>query len=130
MHRLGRGIPADFYSTWLPASIEQGDVYAAEAGGIAVGIATTERQDGSLYIRQLAVDPTRQRSGVGRFLLARLEEVARARGDKGMTLMTAEMMDHLVGLYLGFGFEIVRRGPSASGLDPHTRVFMEKRLSP
>lgn len=129
VRRLGGEIPADYYNAWLPASIDRGDVYAAEGAGMLAGVATTARKESGLYLRHLAVDPAQQRSGLGRFLLVRLEEVARARGDSAMTLETAEMMDHLVRLYLGFGFEIVRRGPPDHGRDAHPRVFMEKKLT-
>ena len=130
LRRLGREIPPGYYDAWLPASIDDGDVYAADTGGVLVGVATTQRKESGLYLRHLAVDPTLQRSGAGRFLLTRLAEVGRARGDKAMTLETAEMMDHLIRLYRSDGFEIVRRGPPDHGLDPHLRVFMEKKLTP
>jgi GNAT superfamily N-acetyltransferase len=127
LRRLGREIPADYYK-WLPASIERGDVYvAADADGLA-GVAATERRDTSLYIDRLAVDPSRQASGLGSWLLAHLAEVARARGDRTMSLETAEMMDHLIRLYCRHGFEIVRRGPPSHGLDAHIRVHMVKPL--
>jgi GNAT superfamily N-acetyltransferase len=127
MRRLGREIPADYYK-WLPASIERGDVYvAADANGLA-GVAATERRDTSLYIDRLAVDPARQASGLGSWLLVHLEQVARARGDRTMSLQTAEMMDHLIRLYSRHSFEIVHRGPPTHGLDPHTRVHMVKPL--
>ena len=129
VRRLGREIPADNY-VWLPEAIEAGDIYVAEAAGAIVGVATTKRRDGGLYLRQLAVDPTQQKAGLGSFMLVRLEAMARARGDKTLTLETAEMMDHLVRLYRRHGLEIVRRGPPDHGRDAHTRVFMEKKLAP
>src|SRR5471032_3130487 len=129
VRRLGREIPADNYAG-LPEEIEGGDIYVAEAAGAIVGVATTKRRDGGLYLRQLAVDPAQQRTGLGSFMLIRLEELARACGDKTLTLETAEMMDHLVRLYRRHGLEIVRRGPPDHGRDAHPRVFMEKKLGP
>src|SRR5262245_13241355 len=125
--RLGREIPPDYYK-WLPASIERGDVFVADESGRIVGVAATERRDTGLYLDRLAVDPAQQGSGLGSWLLVRLEEVARARGDRTMSLTTAEMMDHLIRLYSRHGLEIVHRGPPEHGLDPHTRVRMVKTL--
>ena len=127
MRRLGREIPADYYK-WLPASIERGDVFVADEAGRIVGVAATERRDADLYLDRLAVDLAKQGTGLGSWLLIRLEEVARARGDRSMSLQTAEMMDHLLRLYGRHGFEIVSRGPPKHGEDPHTRVRMVKPL--
>jgi GNAT superfamily N-acetyltransferase len=127
MHRLGREIPADYYK-WLPASIERGDVFVADEGGTIVGVAATERRDTGLYLDRLAVDPTKQGTGLGSWLLVRLDELARSRGDRSLSLTTAEMMEHLVRLYSRHGFEIVSRGPPDHGKDPHIRVVMVKPL--
>ena len=72
--------------------------------------AVTEQRDHGLYIDRLGVDPARQGSGLGGWLLVKLEELARSRGFTGMSLETAEMMEHLVRLYRRHGFEIVGRG--------------------
>ena len=128
IRRLGRELGAD-YNSRLGASIEGGDVYLADEAGRIAGVAVTERHDDSLYIARLAVDPAEQRGGTGSWLLVRLEEVARSSGLGGLTLETAEMMDHLVRLYRRHGFEIVRLGPPSHGKDAHPRAFMAKRFS-
>ena len=125
--RLGREIPADYYK-WLPASIERGDVFVADDDGQVVGVAATERRAAELFLDRLAVDPSKQGSGLGRWLLQRLDEVARERGDRTVSLITAEMMDHLVRLYGSHGFEVVHRGLPDHGKDAHMRVRMVKRL--
>ena len=127
LRRLGREISSDYYK-WLPASIERGDVFVADEAGRVVGVAATERREDGLYLDRLAVDPAKQGTGLGSWLLVRLEEVSRARGDRAMSLVTAEMMDHLIRLYRRHGFEIVHRGPPDHGKDPHTRVHMVKPL--
>jgi GNAT superfamily N-acetyltransferase len=127
IRRLGREIKGDYYK-WLPASIERGDVYVADEAGKLVGVAATERREAGLFLDRLAVDPAKQGTGLGSWLLVRLEEVARARGDRAMSLETAEMMDHLIRLYRRHGFEIVRRGLPDHGKDPHMRVHMVKPL--
>lgn len=125
--RLGREITPEHYQ-WLPASIERGDVYVADEAGRIVGVAATERRESGLFLDRLAVDPSKQGAGIGSWLLLRLEEVARARGDKTMSLETAEMMEHLLRLYGRHGYEIVRRGPPEHGQDAHIRVHMVKPL--
>ncbi len=128
VRRTGREVGPDFNAR-LGAAIERGDVYVGEDAGRIVGVAMTERRGDSLYIDRLAVDPQQQKGGVGRWLMAELEALARSRGDGSLSLETAEMMEHLVRLYGGFGFEIVGRGPPAHGKDPHMRVKMLKRLA-
>lgn len=125
--KLGREMPPDYYK-WLPASIERGDVFVAAEDGRVVGVAATERRESELFLDRLAVDPSNQGTGLGRWLLRRLDEVARERGDCTVSLITAEMMDHLIRLYRSHGFEIIHRGPPDHGKDAHIRVHMVKRL--
>jgi GNAT superfamily N-acetyltransferase len=129
MQRLGReAVPPGDYPRWLAATIERGDLFVADEAGCIVGVAWTERRDTGFYLERLAVDPAQQRRGLGSWLLVRLEEIARSRGDRTMSLTTAEMMDHLLRLYGRHGFEIVHRGPPDHGMDPHIRVTMVKPL--
>lgn len=137
---LGREFPADgtaeFAERWgrIVAGLERGDVYVAldgdaegDVGGARiVGAVRTTPQDNDLYIDQIAVDPSRQGSGIGSWLLQRIEEVARARGLGGLSLMTAEMAVANIRLYERHGFAIVRRGVLERELDPHPRVYMAK----
>jgi len=127
IRKLGRELTADYYA-WVGAAVDLGDVFVALEAGRVVGVAVTERRADGLYIDRLAVDPARQGSGLGSWLLARLEEVARSSGMPGLSLETAEMMDHLVRLYRRNGFEIVGSGLPAHGKDAHMRVHMAKAL--
>jgi ribosomal protein S18 acetylase RimI-like enzyme len=128
IRKLGRELTADYYA-WVGAAVDRGEVFVALEDAEVVGVAVTERRHDSLYIDRLAVDPARQGNGLGSWVLARLEEVARSSGLPGLSLETAEMMDHLVRLYRRNGFEIVGRGLPAHGKDSHTRVRMAKRLA-
>ena len=129
---LGREWPAEgsaaYAEGWerFVAELERGDVYVALDGEQIVGAVRTNPQEKSLYIQQIAVDPSRQGSGVGSWILARIEEVARSRALGGLALETAEMAVANIRLYRRHGFEIVDRGPPDHGLDPHTRVHMVK----
>jgi len=124
---LGREITVHHYA-FLAAAIARGDVYLALDGEEIVGVAATERRDSGIYIDRLGVSPTRQGTGLGSFLLERVEEIARASGLKELSLETAEMAEGNVRLYRRHGFEIVRRGPPSHGMDAHVRVFMVKPL--
>jgi len=125
VRNLGREITAHHY-TFLAAAIDRGDVYLALDGAEVVGVAATERREDGIYIDRLGVAPARQGSGLGSWLLVRIEEVARSLGARGMTLETAEMAEGNIRLYRRHGFEIVRRGLPSHGMDAHMRVFMAK----
>src|SRR5215813_8285097 len=129
---LGRELAADGSARFaeererVAAELERGDVYVALDGEQIVGTVRTKLQENALYIQQIAVDPSRQGTGVGSWLLARIDELARLRGLGGLSLETAEMAEANIRLYRRHGFEIVGRGPPDHGLDPHTRVHMVK----
>ncbi len=129
---LGREWPTEgspgYAERWqqFVAELERGDVYVALDGERIVGAVRTEPRENELYIQQIAVDPSRQGTGVGSWLLVRIDELARSRGLGGLALETAEMAEANIRLYRRHGFEIVSRGPPEHGLDPHTRVHMVK----
>jgi ribosomal protein S18 acetylase RimI-like enzyme len=129
---LGRELPADGSARFaeererFAAELERGEVYVALDGEQIVGAVRTKPQENALYIHQIAVDPSRQGTGVGSWLLVRIDEVARSRGLGSLSLETAEMAETNVRLYRRHGFEIVGHGPPDHGLDPHTRVHMVK----
>jgi GNAT superfamily N-acetyltransferase len=125
VRNLGREITAHHYM-FLAAAIERGDVYLALDGAEVVGVAATERREDGIHIDRLGVAPARQGTGLGSWLLVRIEEVARSLGARGMTLETAEMAEGNIRLYRRHGFEIVRRGLPSHGMDAHMRVFMAK----
>jgi ribosomal protein S18 acetylase RimI-like enzyme len=127
VRNLGREITAHHYA-FLAAAIARGDVYLALDGEEIMGVAETERRDSGIYIYRLGVVSTRQGTGLGSFLLERVEEIARSSGLKELSLETAEMAEGNIRLYRRHGFEIVRRGPPSHGMDAHVRVFMVKAL--
>ncbi|MCW5735320.1 MAG: GNAT family N-acetyltransferase [Enhydrobacter sp.] len=132
---LGREFPVDGSVQFaeqrerLAAEVARGDVYLALDGERVVGAVRTNREGKELYIDQIAVDPAKQGTGVGSWLLERIAEVARGRGLGGLSLMTAEMAAANIRLYQRHGFKIVSRGPIDDGLDPHIRVYMVKSFS-
>lgn len=124
---LGREIPADAYG-WFGDAIGQGDIYVALDGAEVVGAMATRWHGDDLELALIGVSPARQKSGVASRMLAEIEPVARARGARTLSLMTAEMMQDRVRLYGRHGFHVVRRGPPEHGKDAHVRVYMEKAL--
>ena len=125
VRNLGREITVH-HDAFLAAAIERGDVYLALDGQEIVGVAATERRDDGIYIDRLGVAPARQGTGLGSFMLERVEEIARSSGLKELSLETAEMAEGNIRLYRRHGFEIVSRGPPSHGQDPHVRVYMVK----
>ena len=77
-----------------------------EDGERIVGAVRTKPQEKELYIQQIAVDPARQGTGVGSWLLQRIDELARVRGLGGLSLETAEMAEANIRLYQRHGFEL------------------------
>ena len=127
IRNLGREITVHHYA-FLAAAIERGDVYLALQDGEIVGVAATERRGDGIYIDRLGVAPGRQGTGLGGFLLERVEEIARSSGLKELSLETAEMAEGNIRLYRRHGFEIVHRRPPTHGMDAHMRVIMVKPL--
>jgi len=64
---------------------------------------------GELRINNFAVDPSRRRSGIGRWMLGRLLEHARNVGCSEATLEVRAGNRAALELYRGFGFEVIGR---------------------
>lgn len=80
---------------------------------------------GALSIENIAVDPARQRSGIGRKLMAFAEDEARRQGCERVTLYTNEKMVENIALYTRLGYvETERRATGA-----FHRVFMRKDIA-
>lgn len=124
---LGREIAADAYA-WFADAIGQRDIYVALDSAKVVGAMATRWHGDDLELALVGVSPTRQKSGIASWMLVEIEPVARARGARTLSLMTAEMMQDRVRLYSRHGFRVVRRGPPEHGKDSHVRVYMEKAL--
>jgi ribosomal protein S18 acetylase RimI-like enzyme len=77
-----------------------------------------------MLIDNVAVMPERQRSGLGRMLLAFAEATAKERGYVEVQLYTSELMYENLAWYTKLGYqETFRRYDSG-----FRRVFMKKRL--
>lgn len=96
---------------------------AATAEGI-LGMVTVETVDPYLVLRNLAVRPSTQGQGIGRSLVALVEEMALSAGMRGVRLWTrAEMTDNIA-FYQGLQYVVTH-----SELNEHAhRVFLCKDL--
>jgi ribosomal protein S18 acetylase RimI-like enzyme len=95
-----------------------------DADGLAAVLELKPCGGGELSIENIAVHPSRQKSGIGRRLMAFAEEEARRQGCDRVTLYTNEKMVENIALYTHLGYvETERRDTGA-----FRRVFMRKDL--
>jgi ribosomal protein S18 acetylase RimI-like enzyme len=98
-------------------------VVVAEDDGV-VGVMVLVVRPRHLFIENIAVEPTRQRAGIGRALLYHAEEEARQRGLAEVQLYTNAAMTENLALYKRIGYveteHRVERG--------FARVYMSKPL--
>ncbi|MFL5259072.1 MAG: GNAT family N-acetyltransferase [Hyphomicrobiales bacterium] len=101
--------------------------FAAFAGEDAVGCGAIMLKKGYAEVKRIYVSPEARGLGLGRLMLQRLEEEARALGVALMRLETGTLQPEALSLFSRRGF--VRCGPFGEypADDPYS-VFMEKRL--
>lgn len=98
--------------------IRGGNCFVAEADSQLVGTVVVQptytdnecayfTRPGVAAAHQLAVDPAYQGSGVGRMLLQRAEQWAKASGFSELAMDTAEQATHLIELYARLGYHHV-----------------------
>lgn len=99
-------------------------VTVAEVDGAIVGLVALTVTDEGFLIDNIAVDPRRQGSGVGRTLLVFAEDEARRGGFDSIHLYTNEVMVENIALYTRIGYvEFDRRARGA-----YSVVYLRKRL--
>jgi ribosomal protein S18 acetylase RimI-like enzyme len=104
--------------------VSAGTVWVIEEGSAAVGLIVLLLRPEFLVLDNIAVDPARQRAGLGRRLLAFAEAEALRRGYREIRLATHRTMTENQRLYAAIGYEEIGRGTE----DGYERVFMRKRL--
>jgi GNAT superfamily N-acetyltransferase len=77
-HREFRG--RQLIADGVPVAVEDADLLVAETEGGIMGALAWRRRDGGLHIVALATDPMWQRAGVGGYLVAEAEALARRLG--------------------------------------------------
>ncbi|TVQ59148.1 MAG: GNAT family N-acetyltransferase [Phycisphaerales bacterium] len=103
---------------------------ALDDAGAVIGVGRIDEQPGSAYghaaqLRYFAVDAAARAGGVGRTLLGRLEDDARAWG---CVYLWMEARDEALGFYARAGYETLGPGPTKWDLIPHH--VMGKPLTP
>jgi predicted N-acetyltransferase YhbS len=78
----------------------------AEEGGALVGCIYVELHGERSYLGMLSVDPARQKTGVGRRLVAAAEEFARKMGAREMDLKVVNLRTELPPLYEKMGYRV------------------------
>jgi GNAT superfamily N-acetyltransferase len=91
---------------------------AEDAGGALAACVYVSRKGEAGYFGMLSVDPTRQRSGLGRRMAAEAEQWCRARGCSVMELVVVDLRTELPPIYERLGYH-------AAGLEepPHPERF-------
>jgi GNAT superfamily N-acetyltransferase len=80
------------------------------AGTVTLDLATAENQPHVAAVQKLLVDPARRRAGIGRALMRRAEQAARAHGRRILTL-DARAGSAAAGLYAAEGWTELGRIP-------------------
>ena len=110
---------------FLMAEDEQG-----LAGSVYLEVKPGEPKRG--YFGMLSVDPSRQKSGVGRRLIAAAEEFCREQGCRFMDISIVDLRTELPPLYEKFGYRVCGSAPFPMNEMPVSQpcsfVLMEKEL--
>jgi GNAT superfamily N-acetyltransferase len=88
----------------VAALVQKGRFLLLIDGGELTGCVYTELRGERGYFGLLAVDPLRQRSGIGRRLIAAAEEHCRSAGCRFMDLTFVNVRHELPGYYQRFGY--------------------------
>ena len=84
--------------------LESGTFLLAEQNGPPVGCVYVEPRGERAYLGLLAVDPSRQGSGLGKFLMTAAEEHCRNAGCRSMDLRIVNLRTDLPGFYRKLGY--------------------------
>ncbi|MFJ8648134.1 GNAT family N-acetyltransferase [Streptomyces sp. NPDC093546] len=115
----------------VPAPMEADHAADVAAGRVFVvgdpvaGLAVVRTEADHLYLDNLAVHPDAQGTGLGRRLLAFVEERARALGLPEVRLLTNAMMWENQKMYERYGYEVVERRLDG----PYDRIHYRKPVS-
>ena len=119
---------ADEQESMIDRYLERGTLYALEDGGIQAVCVVTDEGGRTAEIKNLAVRPERQRTGLGRRMIRHVEEVCRGRYD---TLLVGTGESPLtLPFYAACGFTYSHRVPNIF-VDHYDHPEMEcgKRLT-
>ncbi|MBB4302043.1 GNAT superfamily N-acetyltransferase [Rhodobium orientis] len=106
------------------ARVAEGVVQVATRDGTVEGVLVLLPGEDHLLLDNVAVAPSAQGSGLGRFLVAAAERAAADRGHKTLRLYTHETMTENIAMYLRLGYAETHR-VTEKGFE---RVYLEKRV--
>lgn len=104
------------------AGLEGGNIWVI--GDPPAGMLELQPEKDAMQIKNVAVLPEKQGSGIGRQLLDFAEQQARGTGKTLMTLYTNEVMIENIAVYSHLGYRITDRRREG----PYNRVYMEKKV--
>lgn len=115
----------------LRRMMEKGKFLLADEGGELLGCVYSELRGERAYFGLLAVDPARQRKGLGRRLIRDVEDAARGAGCHIMDIQIVNLRRELPPFYRGLGY--VETGTAAFPAEVVTReecyfIIMSKPL--
>jgi len=119
---LRRPLGLDFNADQIAEEVSEIHLGAFEDEWLLAVLVLTPREDGELKMRQVAVEPTLQGSGIGGELVRFSEQVARERG---FTTMVLSARETAVRFYERLGYSVVGE-PYEEVTIPHR--WMEKDL--
>ena len=122
MGRIGRE-PAPMLADYA-ALIEGGVVYVLVDGNVVAGVLVVKPVGDAAFVENVAVHPSHQGLGLGREMMRFVEEFARERGLREVSLYTNELMTENIAFYERMGFREISRRLD----DGYRRVFMSKEL--
>lgn len=130
---LSRGYSPDQQHGLSVDELEQSHVhfFIARQDGAAIGCGAVALLDGFGEVKRMFADPAARRSGVGKALVAKFEEVARAHDRPLLRLETGIYQHEALKFYERLGFTRCAPFGAYLALPPHTietSIFFEKAL--
>lgn len=122
---LGYSIDETF-EEYLAEFLKTGFIRVAKSGGEIVGVTTYTDEDPALYLSHVGVRPDKFGNGLGSWMIARMEALARKAGRTELKLHTPDYATANLRLYERLGFEETHRAPPTHGRDKVLRVYMVK----
>jgi len=95
----------------LRAYFDKGDFLVLEEEDRLIACVYVERKDDRAYLGLLSVDPTQQKSGLGRRLMSAAEEFAREMGARFADLTVVNLRTELPPIYQKMGYQVTGTAP-------------------
>jgi TDG/mug DNA glycosylase family protein len=92
-------------------ALREHEIWVLADGESLAGVLEFEPRDDMLWVENVAIDPARQRRGLGRRLLRFAEDEARRRGFPAVGLLTNERYADNIAMYSRYGYVETHRAP-------------------